>query len=95
MALVAAIKMGFSKVIFSGLDLAFKDNIMYSSGEEIQKIDDNTMKFFSKDKKLTEVLSVTGQMVQTREDYASFIKHFETLIKDIWEFIIRHHLVQI
>ena len=83
MALVAAIKMGFSKVIFSGLDLAFKDSVMYSSGEEIQKIDDNTMKFFSKDKKLTEVLSVTGQMVQTREDYASFIKHFETLIKDL------------
>ena len=83
MAFVAAVKMGFSKVIFSGLDLAFKNNVMYSTGEEIQKIDDSTMKFFSKDKKLTEVPSVTGANVLTREDYAAFIKHFETLIREM------------
>lgn len=55
LALVAAVKLGFSKIIFTGLDMAFQNEVIYS----------------------------TGDLVYTREDYAAFIQHFETLIKDL------------
>ena len=34
------------------------------------------------EKNLTTIQSVTGNPVRTREDYAVFVKHFESLIKD-------------
>ena len=82
MGFVAAVKLGFSKIIFSGLDLAFKDNIMYSTGETVNKVSEKEIAIGSVKKNIVEVKSVTGDMVSTREDYAAFIQHFETLIRD-------------
>lgn len=81
-ALVAAIEMGFSKIIFAGLDMAFKDDIAYSTGELINKVDNSTIAIGKTQKKIVKVKSVTGELVNTREDYAAFIQHFETLIKE-------------
>ena len=82
-AFVAAVVMGFGKIIFSGLDLAFKNDNMYAYGENINKIDGNKIAVDYTEKNLTKIPSVTGEMVQTRDDYAAFIKHFELLIKEL------------
>ena len=82
MAFVAAVKMGFSKIVFSGLDLAFKGDVIYSTGEKMNKVSDSQIALSSVKKNLVKVKSVTGELVTTREDYAAFIQHFETLIKD-------------
>lgn len=82
MAFVAAVKMGFSKIVFSGLDLAFKGDVIYSTGETMNKVSDSQIALSSVKKNLVKVKSVTGELVTTREDYAAFIQHFETLIKD-------------
>ena len=81
-AFVAASKMGFDKIIFSGLDLAFKDNQIYANGENINKISEDTMMVDNVVKNLTAIPSVTGKLVQTRDDYAAFIRHFESIIRD-------------
>ena len=83
MAYVCAVKLGFSKIIFSGLDLAFKEDVMYSTGEEINKISDSQIAIGSVSKNIVEIKSVTGANVKTRDDYAAFIPHFEALIKDL------------
>lgn len=83
MAFVAAVKLGFSKIIFSGLDLAFKDNVMYATGEEIERVSGTEIKVETVTKNLTKIKSVTGGEVLTRDDYASFVQHFETLIRDL------------
>ena len=82
MAFVAAVKMGFSKIVFSGLDLAFKGDVIYSTGEVMNKISETQIKVSTTPKNLVKVKSVTGELVNTRDDYAAFIQHFETLIKD-------------
>ena len=82
MAFVAAVKMGFSKIVFSGLDLAFKGDVIYSTGETMNKVSDSQIALSSVKKNLVKVKSVTGELVTTREDYAAFIQHFEILIKD-------------
>ena len=83
LALVAAVKLGFSKIIFVGLDMAFKDDVMYSTGETINKISDTQIAIGSIKKNLVKVKSVTGGQVNTRDDYAAFIQHFEVLLKDL------------
>ena len=83
LALTAAIKMGFSKIITAGLDLAFKENTIYSSGETMNRISQEKIVVDSVQKNLIKVESVTGGTVYTREDYATFIHHFETLIKEL------------
>lgn len=83
LALVAAVKLGFSKIIFAGLDMAFKDDVMYSTGETINKISDTQIAIGSIKKNLVKVKSVTGGLVNTRDDYAAFIQHFEVLLKDL------------
>ncbi|MBR6126079.1 motility associated factor glycosyltransferase family protein [bacterium] len=82
-AFVAAVKMGFEKVIFSGLDLAFKDNIVYADGECATRISENKIIADNVEKELCTVPSVTGSTVVTRDDYAAFVKHFEVLIKEL------------
>lgn len=82
-ALVSAIEMGFSKIIFAGLDMAFKGDIAYSTGEAINKVSDSAIAVGKAEKKIVKVKSVTGELVNTREDYAAFIQHFETLIKEL------------
>ena len=83
MALVAAVKMGFAKVIFSGLDMAFKDGVIYSTGEKMNKISDTQITVSNARKNIVQVESVNGTMVETRDDYAAFIQHFAMLIKDL------------
>ena len=83
LALTAAIKLGFSKIVTAGLDLAFKDNVIYSSGESIQRVSQEEIIVDNVRKNLVQVKSVNGGMVYTREDYATFIHHFETLIKEL------------
>ena len=83
MAYVCAVKLGFSKIIFAGLDLAFKGDVLYSTGEEINKISDSQIAIGSVSKNIVKVKSVTGGLVSTRDDYAAFIPHFEALIKDL------------
>ena len=82
-AYIAAVKMGFDKIVFSGLDLAFKNEEIYANGECINKISENKIIVDDVEKNLTTIPSVTGNPVRTREDYAVFVRHFESLIKDI------------
>ena len=82
-AFVAAVKMGFEKVIFSGLDLAFKNEVSYADGENIKRISEDKILADNVEKELCSVPSVTGGTATTRDDYAAFIKHFEVLINDL------------
>lgn len=82
-ALVSAIEMGFSKIIFAGLDMAFKGDVAYSTGETVNKVSENEIAVGKTQKKIVKVKSVTGELINTREDYAAFIQHFEALIKDL------------
>lgn len=81
-AFIAAVIMGFEKIVFSGLDLALKDGVVYADGEEADRISENTILADNVEKNIVEVDSVKGDKVKTREDYAVFVKHFEELIKE-------------
>ncbi len=83
LAFVAAVKMGFDKVIFSGFDLAFKDNTIYATGEKLSRISEDKIIVDNVEKNVSFVPSVTGEKVLTRDDYAAFIKHFEVLVNDL------------
>lgn len=83
MAFVSAVKMGFSKVVLTGVDLAFKGEQVYSTGEAYEKISANEIKINYITKNITTVPSVTGTGVITSDDYAAFINHFEVLIKEL------------
>ena len=83
MAFVTAVKLGFSKVIMCGVDLAFNGETVYSSGEKYEKISANEMNINSVKKTLTTVPSVKGVDVVTSVDYAAFIHHFDVLIKSL------------
>lgn len=82
MCFVIAAKLGFSRIVFAGLDLAFKENVLYSNGEEINKVSASQIAIGTVNKNIVKVKSVNGSLVDTREDYATFIKHFEVLIKE-------------
>lgn len=82
-ALTLAVKMGFSKIVFAGLDLAFKDNLIYSYGETMNRVSQEEIIVDKTKKHLVQVKSVNGGMVYTREDYQAFIHHFEELIKNL------------
>ena len=83
MAFVSAVNMGFSKVIMTGVDLAFKGEQVYANGESYEKISAKEMTINSVTKNLTTVPSITGVDVPTSDDYAAFIHHFEVLIKEL------------
>lgn len=83
MALSAAVKMGFSQIVLAGIDLAFKDNIIYSYGEAMQRVSQSEIIVDKVKKNIVQVKSVNGGLVYTREDYESFINHFETLIREL------------
>lgn len=82
LSFVAAAKLGFSKIIFAGLDMAFKDNVIYSTGETVNKISNNQIQVDAVVKNIVKVKSVNGNLIDTRDDYAAFIQHFETLIRE-------------
>ena len=83
LALVAAVKLGFSKIVFAGLDLAFKENVIYSNGETMQRVSQEELLVDNVKKRIIQVRSVTGKMVYTREDYQTFISHFAKLMKEL------------
>ena len=83
LALSSAVKMGFSKIVFAGIDLAFKDNLIYAYGETMQRISQGEIIVDNTRKNLVQVKSVNGGLVYTREDYETFIQHFVTLIKEL------------
>ena len=82
-AFVSAVKMGFSKIITVGVDLAIKGETVYANGGKFEKVNTNQIKINSITKTITTVPSVTGLDVLTTDDYAAFINHFATLIKDL------------
>lgn len=82
-ALVCAIKMGFSKIIFAGLDLAFKNEVIYSTGEKMNRISQEQLLVDNVKKNIVQVPAVNGGMVYTRDDYKTFINHFEILIRNL------------
>ena len=82
-ALTAAAKMGFSQIVLAGVDLAFKDNQIYASGENMNRVSQNEIIVDSVKKNLVQVKSVSGGIVYTRDDYEAFIHHFEALIKEL------------
>ena len=82
MAFVTAVKLGFNKIIFTGLDLAYKGDVAYASGDSVNKISENQIVINGIVKNISTVKSVTGQDAWTTDDYAAFIKHFETLIRE-------------
>jgi hypothetical protein len=82
-ALTSAVKMGFSQIVLTGIDLAFKGNQIYSDGETMQRVSQNEIVVDSIKKNLVQIDSVTGGKVYTREDYAVFINHFNTLVKQL------------
>ena len=56
---------------------------VYSTGEMFEKVSADQVKIKSIVKNITTVASVTGIDVITTDDYAAFIQHFATLIKDL------------
>ena len=47
------------------------------------KVSDSQIVVSNTKKNIVKVKSVSGELVNTREDYAAFIQHFEALIKDL------------
>lgn len=83
LALCAATKLGFSKIVLVGVDLAFKDNVIYSSGETMNRISQEQIVVDNTTKNVVQVESVKGGMVYTRDDYQVAIHHFESVIKEL------------
>ena len=83
LAMTAAIKLGFSKVVLAGVDLAFKDNVIYTTGEVMTRIAQDEIKVDSAIKSLVKVRSVNNTPVYTRGDYEAFIHHIAELIKEL------------
>ena len=83
MALVSAAKLGFSKIVLAGVDLAFKDDVIYADGETMNRISQDEILVDSVKKDLVQVPSVNGGNVYTRADYEAFIHQFEEVIKEL------------
>ncbi len=83
MALVSAVKLGFAKAVLAGIDLAFDGNVIYADGQTMERVSQNDIMVDAVKKHLATVKSVNGGTVQTREDYVSFIHHFEVIIKEL------------
>ena len=83
LALNSAFKMGFSKIVLAGVDLAFKDTVIYSSGETMERISQEEIIVDKVKKTLVQVPSIKGGTVYTREDYETYIHHFEALVKEL------------
>ena len=71
--------LGCKNFIFTGVDLAFKDNTAYCDGKNVVTISQSEVKIQNISRHTTQVKSVTGDYVKTREDYASFISQFEAI----------------
>ena len=76
----AAKALGFGKIIFSGLDLAFIDNKIYADGQTFEQNTPEMTEFLQK--KLTYVKDKDGNEIPTRADYAWFIRQFNEIFTD-------------
>ncbi len=83
LALISAIKLGFSRIVLAGLDLAFKDNIIYANGEQMNRISPEQIAIDETKKNLVRIKSVNGGMVYTREDYEVYIHHIESILREL------------
>lgn len=76
--------LGFTKIAFVGLDLAFPGNKLYATGEPL-KTDPNG--YIEMDggvsiRKIRYVKDKNGNEIPTRDDYLVFIRHFEDIIEE-------------
>lgn len=83
LAFVSAVKLGFSKIILAGIDLAFKDDVIYADGQVLNRISQDEIMVDSVKKTLVKVKSVNGDFVYTRDDYQAFIHQFGEVIKNL------------
>lgn len=73
----SALEMGFSKIIFCGLDLAVKQDEAYAQDIKMTVGDNGSVLVNRQVRKIVEVKSISGEIVQTRDDYALFVKQLE------------------
>ncbi|MBQ3311634.1 motility associated factor glycosyltransferase family protein [bacterium] len=71
--------MGFKNIIFTGIDLAFKNDIVYCDGNKVSESSEHSGKIVGVERELTKIKSITGEYINTRTDYAMFAKQFENL----------------
>lgn len=71
--------MGCKNIVFAGIDLAFKNDVAYCDGKIVAANTQTSVKIQNVVRQTTKVKSITGEYVQTRADYASFIKQFENI----------------
>ena len=72
--------LGIKQIIFSGLDLAFVDNKLYSNGTAAEILDDNSIKGLNK--KVVYVKDKEGNELASRDDYALFIRQFSEILAE-------------
>ena len=80
-AFYAAKILGFKKIIFSGLDLAFKDEEYWATQEKPDISDDTVVISEHNRKKITEITSFKGTKIKSREDYAIYIKELSEIFR--------------
>ena len=73
---------GINEIIFAGLDLAFKGNVIYADGrtatpDENNQVPVDTSKTYKKN--VLQIKDLNGKMVLTRDDYALFVRQFEDI----------------
>ena len=71
--------LGFKNIVFAGIDLAFKDDTAYCDGKIVAANNAHSVKIQNLVCETTKIKSITGEYVQTRVDYANFVKQFETI----------------
>ncbi len=80
----AARLLGMTDIIFVGLDLVFKDNVIYADGKTVSSINDGKISIDNSKnyiKSLVTVKDLNGNEVKTRDDYALFIRQFEEIFE--------------
>lgn len=78
--------LGFGHIVFSGLDLAFIEDKIYSNGEKIEYDEEGNIKLLINNvnysKKLIYVKDKDGREIPTRYDYAWFIRQFNEIFAE-------------
>lgn len=77
--------LGFNNIAFVGLDLAFPDNKIYSTGEKLDVDENGYIKMDgvgAKERKLVYTKDKDGNDIPTRDDYSLFIRQFEEVFEE-------------
>jgi len=80
-AYFAAKTMGFSQIIFSGLDLAFTGGFIYADNTKAQLDKAGELTGNIKNKKVLYVKDKNGNDIPTRDDLCLFIRQFEEILE--------------